>query len=289
MERPTAAGALGPRLAGRLTAELILRCPQYMNCVKEYELDLRGNKLSVIENLGATENQFDSLDLSDNAIGMLEGFPKLSRLRTLLINNNRIARIARNLEESIPNLECLVLTSNKLNNLADLDPLTSCSRLRQLSLLDNPVTKKQNYRLYVINRCPQLKVLDFRKIKQKEREDAARAFGAPPAAVAAAAGPPQKQPRKFDPDQELAQAEKRQKQQQAEETAAAEEAAPEPSARKGPTPEQQTALRAAIANAQTLAEVQRLEDALRSGQVPSELADGAANGTTANATPMEED
>ena len=54
--------------------------------------------------------------------------------------------------------------------------------------------------------------------------------------------------------------------QQAE-VAQAEEAPAEPSARKGPTPEQQTALRAAIANAQTLAEVQRLEDALRSGQV----------------------
>ena len=37
-----AAGSLGPRLAGRLTAELILRSPQYMNCVKEYEIDLRG-------------------------------------------------------------------------------------------------------------------------------------------------------------------------------------------------------------------------------------------------------
>ena len=48
--------------------------------------------------LCAVQNQFDSLDLSDNAIGMLEGFPKLSRLKTLLINNNRISRISRNLE-----------------------------------------------------------------------------------------------------------------------------------------------------------------------------------------------
>jgi hypothetical protein len=40
-----AAGSLGPRLAGRLTAELILRSPQYMNCVKDYEIDLRGERL----------------------------------------------------------------------------------------------------------------------------------------------------------------------------------------------------------------------------------------------------
>ena len=44
MERTAAAGALGPRLAGRLTAELVLRSAQYMNCVSEFEIDLRGKK-----------------------------------------------------------------------------------------------------------------------------------------------------------------------------------------------------------------------------------------------------
>lgn len=46
---------LGPRVIGRLTPELILRSPQYMNCVNQYELDLRGSKITTIENLGATE------------------------------------------------------------------------------------------------------------------------------------------------------------------------------------------------------------------------------------------
>lgn len=41
-----AAGALGPRLLGRLTAELILRSPQYMNPLKQYEIDLRGRILA---------------------------------------------------------------------------------------------------------------------------------------------------------------------------------------------------------------------------------------------------
>ena len=155
------AGALGARLAGRLTAELILRSPQYMSAVKDYEIDLRGeckpatccstgashcccgwsktihvvlallhfagNKITTIENLGATEvswrpdceqlparpaqpphflnwipahlqNQFDSIDLSDNMIVRLEGFPKLPRLKTLLLYNNRIVRVGRHLE-----------------------------------------------------------------------------------------------------------------------------------------------------------------------------------------------
>lgn len=36
------AGSFGPRLAGRLTAELISRSPQYMSCVGYYEIDMRG-------------------------------------------------------------------------------------------------------------------------------------------------------------------------------------------------------------------------------------------------------
>ncbi len=39
----------------RLTAELILSSSSYFNPIKERELDLRGNKIAVIENLGATQ------------------------------------------------------------------------------------------------------------------------------------------------------------------------------------------------------------------------------------------
>ena len=44
------------------------------------------------------QNQFDSIDLSDNAVLILEGFPKLPRLKSLYLNNNRIIRVGRNLE-----------------------------------------------------------------------------------------------------------------------------------------------------------------------------------------------
>lgn len=60
MVEPSVASAqLGPRLIGRLTPELILRSPQYMNCVNQYEIDLRGNRIAAIENLGATEVRVD--------------------------------------------------------------------------------------------------------------------------------------------------------------------------------------------------------------------------------------
>lgn len=44
------------------------------------------------------------------------------------------------------------------------------------SLLRNPVTSLRHYRLYVINRLPNLSTLDFQKIKPTEREEAAALF-----------------------------------------------------------------------------------------------------------------
>ncbi|XP_028512458.1 U2 small nuclear ribonucleoprotein A' [Exaiptasia diaphana] len=74
----------------KITADLILQCSQYTNAVKDRELDLRGYKISVIENMGATLDQFDTIDLSDNDIRKIEGFPLLKRLKCLIFNNNRI-------------------------------------------------------------------------------------------------------------------------------------------------------------------------------------------------------
>jgi len=163
----------------RLSADLVLRAPSRINPLNERELDLRGNKIPAIENLGATQDQYDTIDFSDNEIGKLEDFPLLNRIRSLIFHNNHITKFAPNLSESLPNIETLLLTNNRVVNLSDLDSLSDLSSLRYLSLLDNVVSKKPNYRLYVINKFPELKVLDFRKIKRKEREEAAKLFGQP--------------------------------------------------------------------------------------------------------------
>jgi U2 small nuclear ribonucleoprotein A' len=100
----------------------------------------------------------------------------LTRLRSLLVNNNKIVKISTSLGDSLPNLDTLILTNNKLTNLNDVDALAEIKSLRKLSLLDNPVTKKAQYRLYVIHRIPQIKLCDFFKIKEKESAAAARLF-----------------------------------------------------------------------------------------------------------------
>ncbi|KAI4898598.1 hypothetical protein NFI96_012540 [Prochilodus magdalenae] len=160
----------------KLSAELIEQAAQYTNPVRDRELDLRGYKIPVLENLGATLDQFDTIDFSDNEVRKLDGFPLLKRLKTVLMNNNRICRIGENLEQSLPNLKELILTSNNIQELGDLDPLASVKTLTLLSLLRNPVTNKKHYRLYVINKLPQIRVLDFQKVKLKERQEAEKMF-----------------------------------------------------------------------------------------------------------------
>lgn len=73
-------------------------------------------------------------------------------------------------------MESLILTGNQIAELGDIDPLVSLEKLTTLSLMHNPITAKQHYRLYVIYRLPQLKLLDFRKIKMKERDEAKTLF-----------------------------------------------------------------------------------------------------------------
>ena len=77
----------------KCTPDLIEGAGQYINPVRDRELDLRGYKIPVIENLGTTLDQFDTIDFSDNEIRKLDGFPHLTRVKSLLLNNNRIVRI----------------------------------------------------------------------------------------------------------------------------------------------------------------------------------------------------
>lgn len=85
----------------------------------------------------------DAIDLTDNDIQLLGNFPLSPRVRTLLLARNRVAAVAPALPGAVPNLTNLVLASNQLAELADVDVLGRFARLEQLVLMDNPVTKKE--------------------------------------------------------------------------------------------------------------------------------------------------
>ncbi|KAJ9517042.1 hypothetical protein QJQ45_002559 [Haematococcus lacustris] len=248
---------------------------------------LMRNKIAAIENLGTTENQFDSIDMSDNVVARLEGFPRLLRLTQLLLNNNRISRINKACHDAIPNLQTLILTNNRISNLQDLDPLSGFPKLTMLSLIGNPVVLKSNYRLYVIHKCKGLKVLDYNKVRPRERSEAQRLFPTEEAAQSHGA-------KTFEVDadyQAQTKASQQEQQQQQQQQAA--------KAAKGPSQDQLLAIKAAIANAttmdpdmeilcplshplcplcacccccwQTMEEIRRLEEALTTGHLPSGL------------------
>jgi len=234
----------------RLSLDVIQCAGQSINPVKERQLDLRGYRIPEIENMGATLDQFDTIDLSDNDIRKLEGFPYLKRLKSLLFNNNRICRIADHLEEQLPSLDSLIFTNNNIANLGDLDPLATVGTLRFLSVLKNPVALKKHYRLYIIHKIPQLRILDFKRIKMAEREEAKIMFkGKKGEALAKEIGQksaPEKT-KVFTPGES----------EKLESTFAM-------------TPDDQKAIKLAITQATTLEEVERLTQLLTSGQLPRE-------------------
>ena len=99
---------------------------------------------------------------------------------TIFKNIDRIvfhhSRIGDGLEEALPNLRSMILTNNNIQELSDIEKLSSVTSLDFISLLHNPVVSKQNYRAFVIHKFPNLRVLDFKKVKQKEREEAKAIF-----------------------------------------------------------------------------------------------------------------
>eukprot|EP00048_Salpingoeca_helianthica_P016046 m.230175 g.230175 ORF g.230175 m.230175 type:complete len:234 (-) comp17943_c0_seq1:31-732(-) len=228
----------------RLTQDVIVMAPQFTNTMKEREIDLRGNKIGTIENLGATLDQFDTIDLSDNDIRKVEGFPLLKRLKTVNLSNNRVVKIGDGIATSLPHLEELVLTNNQIAELGDLDPLGTIPTITRLSLLSNPVSRLKHYRLYVIHLMPNLRTLDFQRVKPKEKSDAQELFGGSSGART---------------KEEFV---KRSTYSAAAIAAPAEEAAPSKDVE---------AIKAAILNAKSLEEVQQLEMQLKAGVVPEKL------------------
>ena len=107
---------------------------------------------------------------------MLESYAVLKKTKTLILNNNKINRI-ESLSEFFPNLENLSLMNNSIRDLEQLSKLITNQKLRRLYLMNNPIAELEDYKDFIVSRLPQLKVLDFQKIKESDRERARKKFG----------------------------------------------------------------------------------------------------------------
>ena len=163
----------------------------------------------------------------------------------------------------MPNLKMMILTNNNIQELADIEQMSSIQTLEFISMLHNPVVAKPNYRLFVVHKFPNLKVLDFKKIKQKERDEAQKLFKSKK-------GKDQlkeieKKAKTFIPGGNMENNRK--------------------SNAAGLTPEQVRNIKSAIAKATTLDEIERLNMMLRTGNIPG---GNLANGASRNGNQMEE-
>ncbi|CAL5870571.1 uncharacterized protein PFLUO_LOCUS4810 [Penicillium psychrofluorescens] len=241
----------------RLTVELIQNSLSYINPLKDRELDLRGHKIPAIENLGIAKEQ-DAIDLTDNDLSSLGNFPFFPRLHTLLLARNRINHIQPSLASSVPNLTTLILTSNNMSELADLDPLQNLQRLTHLVLMENPVTRKENYRYWVIWRASNVRFLDYQKVKDAERAKAKELFGTAEEPSALAAKIMGVKSRTFDVTN----------------VAPADRAAGDKAIRVKLTDKERKHVEKMIREAKSLQEITRLEKELNEGRIP-----GGALGT----------
>ncbi|KAI9726766.1 MAG: U2 snRNP complex subunit [Chrysothrix sp. TS-e1954] len=243
----------------RLTADLVNSSLSYLNPLKERELLLRGHKIPAIENLGVAKD-YDAIDLTDNDVPHLSNFPLLPRLHTLLLARNRVVAFAPTLGRSLPALTTLVLEGNRISELADVDPLAGCMRLTHLVLMGCPVCARDNYRSWLIWRCPSVRFLDYKKVKEVERDRAKKLFGTAeePTALAAKISniKSTSATQTFDPSTTSANSTGK-------------------ISRIALTDAEKKKLKEMIRNAKTLQEIERLEKELNEGKVPGGVVDRA--------------
>ncbi|KAG7661695.1 LEA1 [[Candida] subhashii] len=161
----------------RLTPQVINDAPIILNPEKKLTLQLRDLQIPYIENLSITQDKFQVIDLTNNELIELSDIPNgFINLETLLLGNNNITHID---DERFPTDNYIKSISLINNNISRFQRTFSMKfkHLENLILIGNPITKVENYRLFMIWLIPSLKVLDFKKIKPGERQKAKELFG----------------------------------------------------------------------------------------------------------------
>ncbi|XP_059173305.1 leucine-rich repeat-containing protein 9-like isoform X2 [Physella acuta] len=132
-----------------------------------------------------------ALFLQGNEITKVEGLDGLHDLRELVLDKNKIKQLTEfsfanqwNLQElhmeenrlrdlsglsCLENLMRLYLGSNRITEQMDLEKLDSMRYLTEISLINNPVSRRMIHRIILIHRLPRLTVIDGITITDEER------------------------------------------------------------------------------------------------------------------------
>lgn len=127
-----------------------------------------------IQFLGDFEG-FDNITdlwINDNQITSISELDNCVRIRRLYAHNNKIRNLYGSLQ-FMKFIEVLNLANNNIKDLSTvLQQLSLFRSLRQLDLSGNPVAEETAYRMHVIDKLPQVQVLDCSKVKSTERKKA---------------------------------------------------------------------------------------------------------------------
>lgn len=122
-------------------------------------------KVDFLEKLKALRE----LDLSKNRIRQLDAtsFSNFHVITCLRLEDNGL----RNLQnvEKLERLQSLFVSGNRIPEFWEVDRLSELPHLMEISLMNNPVSRKPNYRTAIIKRLPALIVLDGKEITPEER------------------------------------------------------------------------------------------------------------------------
>ena len=121
------------------------------------ELDLSKNRIRQLDNTSFQNfHVITCLRLEDNGLRNLQNVEKLERLQSLFVSGNRIPEFW------------------------EVDRLSELPHLMEIALMNNPVSRKPNYRTAIIKRLPALIVLDGKEITPEERMRIEQAGGMMP-------------------------------------------------------------------------------------------------------------
>lgn len=162
----------------KLTQSVIQEAPSFISPLGSRTLSLRNLHLTSLDALNTLESSdiYSTIDLAQNNLSYISDLPKLKRVTTLILSKNHIRLIDPSITNLV-NIEALSLTYNDMLYLSSLEALRKLPFLRALYLVGNPIVKNENYRLWCIWRLPGLQVLDFQKVKDSERAAAEELFG----------------------------------------------------------------------------------------------------------------
>nr|CAH8823826.1 unnamed protein product [Trichobilharzia regenti] len=132
-----------------------------------HTLELRGNRLVTLSGIDDMIN-LKTLYCAENMLRRLEGISGLKSLVRLHLRDNRITTLS-GFTESLTSLEYINLRGNQVFKFSEVRHLGCLPSLKFLSLIDNPITEKDDYRQMVIGMVNKLQRLDKQRVSDKIR------------------------------------------------------------------------------------------------------------------------